>query len=353
MLKRQGSDLASGPPITQQTPEGSEGPREATEASPPFKLDARGITLDVVVPTYNRCLLLRNTIRSLFEAPIPDSLSVTLFIVDNASDDDTASVVRKLQSRAPFPMHYLSSPVQGSSASRNAGISAGNAELIGFVDDDEEVGEAWYRTIAAEFTNPQIQFIGGPCLPLWEAKPPNWLPPGYHSVIGVIPPKRRGAYGNGHPGMLNGGNAVLRRTVFEQVGMYSTRLGRTPKRLLSEEDAEFFRRLLAANLRGMYVPELVIYHYVPATRLTRRYHRRWAYWRGVSQGVLDREIREPVAYFFGVPRHRIGRAARGLAALPRDLLTQPGRGEVFADELACWDLFGFVHGKFFTNTKDQ
>jgi hypothetical protein len=144
-----------------------------------------------------------------------------------------------------------------------------------------------------------------------------------------------------------GGNAVVRRSAFDQVGLYSPKLGRSGKGLLSEEDAEFYRRLRGANLHGMHVPDLIIYHHIPASRLTRKYYRSWCYWRGVSQGLLDRELKEPVAYAFGVPRYRIGRALQGLASLPRHLLSRNGAGLTFADELASWDLAGFIYGRHF------
>ena len=304
------------------------------------------MTLDVVVPTYNRSELLRKTILSLLTATVPEGLEVSIVVVDNRSSDRTAEVVKELQSGAGLPLIYVLEHAQGSSAARNAGIAASKGQLIGFVDDDEEVDENWYRTIAKEFADPSVDYIGGPCLLNRQVNFPVWLPPGYHSVIGDIPAKPRGPYGTGHPGMLNGGNAVLRRSVFERVGVFSTRLGRSAKNLLSEEDADLFRRLQAANIRGMYIPELIIHHHVHEERLTRNYHRRWAYWRAVSQGVLDRDVHEPVPYFLGVPRYKIGRALRGILALPLHRLAGGDRGKAFADELASWDLMGFVYGKY-------
>jgi hypothetical protein len=51
----------------------------------------------------------------------------------------------------------------------------------------------------------------------------------------------------------------------------------------------------------MYTPGLIIYHHIPADRLTRKYHRRWCYWRGVSQGLSDRDSRAPGRYLLGIP----------------------------------------------------
>lgn len=307
------------------------------------------VKLDVVVPTYNRSQLLRRTIFSLLQAHVPDGLDVTILIADNNSSDNTEEMIREIQSQAALPVVYVKETRQSSSYARNAGISAGDGEIIGFIDDDEEVDENWYHVVAREFADKTVQFIGGPYLPNWAAAAPNWLPPGYNGVIGVVNPKPRTVFTTAFVGNLMGGNAVIRRTVFDQVGMYSTKLGRSGKGLLSEEDAEFYRRLLAAGLIGMHIPDLIIYHHIPPERLTRKYHRRWCYWRGVSQGISDKDAKEPVAYAFGIPRYKIGRALRGLLSLPLHLVSSQTAGRAVADELATWDLLGFIYGKHFAH----
>ncbi len=94
-------------------------------------------------------------------------------------------------------------------------------------------------------------------------------------------------------------------------------------------------------------PDLIIYHHIPADRLTRKYHRRWCYWRGVSQGLWDRQSKEPVSYTFGIPRYRIGRAIKGLLSMPKCYLSPGGSAQAFAWELTVWDLMGFIHGRYF------
>lgn len=115
--------------------------------------------LDVVVPTYNRSGLLRATISSLLCAPVPAGLEVALWIVDNNSPDDTEKVVREIQSSAAIPCHYIKEMNQGSSFARNAGIRVGSSELIGFIDDDEQIDESWYKVIAREFSEEETEFI--------------------------------------------------------------------------------------------------------------------------------------------------------------------------------------------------
>ena len=303
--------------------------------------------LDVVVPTYNRSALLRKTLESLRRASVPAGLEVSLLVVDNNSPDDTAAVVQEFAAGPGLPIRYLREYTQGSWQARNAGIAASTADLLGFIDDVEEGDESWYRVVAREFADPTVQFIGGPYLPNWVTPVPDWLPPGYPAAIGAIPPKPRARYGKEFGANLMGGNAVLRRAVFSQVGTYALHLGRSNRGLLSEEDAEFYRRLENAGLYGLYVPDLLIYHYIAPDRLTRRYHRRWVFWRAISQGVLDRTVPEPVRYLAGIPRYRFGKVLRALLALPQHLLRKGSKGQAFSDELASWDFAGFVYGKHF------
>jgi hypothetical protein len=145
-----------------------------------------------------------------------------------------------------------------------------------------------------------------------------------------------------------GGNAVIRRRVLERAGPYSSALNRNGATLLGCEDEDMYHRLLALGARGEYAPDLVIYHHVPAARLTKAYFRRWCFWRGVSLGVMDRDRPAPVRYLAGVPRYKIGRACRGLASRAGHLLRlrrEPDPAARFEHELACWDLAGFVWGK--------
>jgi glycosyltransferase involved in cell wall biosynthesis len=307
------------------------------------------VKLDVIVATYNRCQLLERTLLSLLAAPIPDDLDLTLRIVDNNSTDRTAQIVALYQSQTPRRLLYQSETKQGLSNTRNAGIAAGTGDLIGFLDDDEEIDPAWFQVVAREFKDPSIQFIGGPYLPNYQAPQPPWLPTGYNSVIGVVRPKPRMPYGPGFPGNLNGGNAVFRRSVFDQVGRFNPNLGRSGKGLLSEEDGELYRRILAAGIHGIHAPDLVIYHHIPASRLTRKYYRSWCYWRGVSHGIADRDQKEPVPYLLGLPRYRVRAALSGLFFLPANLSEHQGSPHAFTRELPLWDALGFLRGKFFTN----
>jgi glucosyl-dolichyl phosphate glucuronosyltransferase len=304
------------------------------------------MTLDVVVPTYNRSALLRRTLASLAAADQPQSIPFVVIVCDNNSTDDTASVVADCQERLGGRLRYVFERRPGRSSALNAAIAAGTGDLVAMIDDDEEVDRSWLRCIEGAFRDPSTDFIGGAVLPRWTSAPPEWLPPAYGAVIGRVDSGNAvREFGPGFDGMLTGGNAVIRRRVLTRVGPYRTDLGRSATRLMSCEDEDAFKRLLAAGARGFYRPDLLVHHYVAPERVTKSYFRRWCFWRGVSLGILDRQQPQGVAYLLGVPRYLYGRAVRSAPEAALGIVAGVTPARRLEAELAWWDLIGFAWGK--------
>ncbi len=309
--------------------------------------------LDVIVPTYNREDLLPLALNSLLAAEIPAGLEVLVTVVDNNSTDGTRKVIESFQQRFGDRIQYRFERQQGRSHALNAGIAATTGELIGVIDDDEEIERNWFKVAFEAFRNREFDFIGGPFRPIWGISPPDWLPREYAGVVGWIDAgDREVPYDSNYPGILMGGNAVFKRTVLEKVGPYTTWLGRTDKGLLTGEDEELYGRLLAHGAKGMYLPNLIIYHHVPSERVTKSYFRRWCFWRGVSLGLLDRTRRRPCAYLFGIPRWHYRKAFRGMLSTTKHLVVKPKEPSLaFAAELGIWDWLGLLYGRHFRRSK--
>ncbi|HXG91541.1 MAG TPA: glycosyltransferase [Blastocatellia bacterium] len=304
--------------------------------------------LDVIIPTYNRCRMLRRTLDSLLAADVPAGLEVRVTVVDNNSKDATRETVESYCERFGYRLGYVFEGRQGRSFALNAGIRSTVGDLVGMIDDDEEIDRRWYSTVYSIFSRGGVDFIGGPYVPRWGAEPPAWLPTKYLGAIGwvdggdcLVP------FDANYPGILMGGNAVIARATLNRVGLYNTNLGRTDKRLISGEDDDMYQRLIEAGARGFYVPELIIYHHIPPERLTRSYFRRWCFWRGVSCAVIDRKRQQPVVYFGSIPRYLYGQAARGLIKAIAGRIIRRGASEIFTHELSVWDAVGFFYGKMF------
>ena len=291
--------------------------------------------------------MLEGAVRSVLAADPPDALTVRVVAICNGCTDDSLERMRRVMAEAPGRAEFLWERRQGKSIALNVGISRSSADLIGMIDDDEEVDRGWLRVIADAFGDPGLDFIGGPYIPVWRDHQPDWLPAEYLAVIGSADagPDRR-PFGPEFPGILKGGNAVVRRATLARLGGYADELGPGPsQRLFSCEDEDMYLRLLETGARGEYRPDLVIYHHVSAERLTRNYFRQWCFWRGVSRGIMSPWHPQLVPHLAGVPRFILGSATRGAASLVRDVLRRRPRTERFRDELRIWDAAGFLYGR--------
>ena len=307
----------------------------------------RRLRMDVLVPTHNRRTQLDRCVRSLIDAdPSPWLDAVHVTVICNACADGSEDRVRELQSEFPGRISLIVERRQGKSKALNAGIAATNGDLVGMIDDDEVVDRRWVQVAGEAFRDPSLEFIGGPYVPVWPTPPPDWIPDDYRAALGAVDngPVAR-PFDREFPGQMMGGNAIIRRATLQRVGPFAEYLGPgSYARLLSCEDEDMYRRLLELGARGEYLPNLVIYHYIAESRLSREYYRRWSFWRGVSLGLMDRRHPLPVAYLIGVPRYLWGRAARAAIRLALGPHRRPPR-ERFGDELQIWDVAGYFYGR--------
>lgn len=300
--------------------------------------------LDVVIPTHNRSGLLARCLESVERARVPAELSIAIHVVDNRSTDDTKEVVLDFQRRSHLPVHYFFAPRRGKSAALNDAVPKMTAEVLGFIDDDEEIDPSWFEVAYREFSgDSSIEYIGGPCLPNWEMDPPDWLPEGFRGVIGIVPRPDRVPFSHNFEGMLMGGNVVIRKSTLERVLPYPEKLGKFGKKIRSGQDEVIYHRLLAIGANGMVVPDLIIRHWIPAERMTKKYHRRWALGRGISVGMQLRErgFREPP--LLGIPRYYFGAMIR--SGIPAFFSTSAKKR--LAAQLKILDCVGTLYGRHF------
>ena len=239
---------------------------------------------------------------------------------------------------------------QGRSFALNTGIRATESDLVGFLDDDEEIAQSWPSVVFSAFCDPATDYVGGRYLPCWERQPPAWVNhPHIRTAIGWAD---FGEYGRSYAeknfdALLMGGNCVLRRSCFLKVGLYSRALGRKGNRLLAGEDSDMHDRLIAAGLNGRYLPELIIHHHIPAQRVTRRYMRSWAFWASASNGFVIRKRPPCGPLWCGLPRYMFGNALRAQLKWLASLLARRHPAEVFNYELNLWRFSGTLYGRHF------
>ena len=124
-------------------------------------------------------------------------------------------------------------------------------------------------------------------MPMWVGEPPGWFPDEFLWTVGCSyrglptkPAEVRNVFG---------GAMLLKRQIFQRVGTFSTDLGRQGTSFpLSGEETELCIRARAAIPDGRFMlePSSVVWHKVPAARLTWTYFRSRCYAEGVSKAHL-------------------------------------------------------------------
>ena len=242
------------------------------------------IRLSLVIATYNRSEQLMVTLHSVAKQSA-DSALWECIVVDNNSQDDTHQRVEDFASAHPsLQLRYVFEQQQGLSHARNAGIAASRGEIVAFIDDDERITEefvASYIELFDEFSDAMA--AGGKIVAEYPTGRPNWMstyterpianPMDFGCEVSLFPKSR----------IPGGGNMAMRRKLFEEIGVFNTSLGRTGKRLLGGEESELFERIGDRGYRCYYVPRAVMYHIIPAEKLTLDYFKRLSLNTGKSQ----------------------------------------------------------------------
>lgn len=263
--------------------------------------------LDVIIPTYNRAELLKRTLLSLANAEVPPGFTVKATVVDNNSTDETRAAVEDLKPNFKnVELEYVFEPRQGKSYALNTGIERAGGDLLSGVDDDVAVAENWYVEIEKVFRERwnELDFIGGKMLPEWETDEiPDWVEPLKDGVLGWRDyGDAEWVFTNETP-ILTGGHSIFKREVILNLGMFVEGVTPAGKNLIGCEDDIIYDKLLRAGKHGVYCPQLVVYHFMPAYRLSKSYFRQWCFGVGMSKYLMSvcyRPIEE--RKLFGVPR---------------------------------------------------
>lgn len=248
----------------------------------------------VIICTYNRSELLRDSIISVQAQDFPVE-QFEIVVVDNNSTDGTANVVREIATVSSVKIKYIFEGKQGLSCARNTGIMASIGEIVVFTDDDIDADPHWLSEIIAAFDGDEVACVGGPIKPIWPFEKPQWLSEKWQVYLGVYDYaeaiESRELRGPCYP---CGVNVAFRRSIFSEVGMFSTALGRVGDSLLSNEESRICYAIEKNGKRIRFAPQAVIYHKISARRLTKQWFYRRMYWQGRSDAILEDSFDENI-----------------------------------------------------------
>lgn len=226
--------------------------------------DGERPAITVIICTRNRLDSLRVAVRSVLDCDYPH---VDIVVVDNASDDDSAS--RYIADLNDPRVTLVREPLPGLAGARNTGIRAAGGDLIAFTDDDVVVDPQWLRWIADAFgADERVGCVTG-IVPSGELRTPtqsffeqrvSWAKSLQRRAFDVTRPPadsplfpfQVGLYGTG-------ANFALRRRMVLDMGGFDEALG-AGSPTGGGEDIDMFVRVLVSGRQLVYEPAAIVWH---------------------------------------------------------------------------------------------
>ena len=171
-------------------------------------------TVTIIVPFYNQENITERNIHSILSQQYPAE-NLNFVFIDDGSTDRTTQILQKFANDPRITVIFFPDN-RGRSVSRNAGISATNSELIGFLDGDMRVEPDWLQLLTNKLDDNVVGVIGDCCLP--KGAVPNLLDRYFYSLY-------RGArqIGENKPLYFRWflfNNAVIRRSSLDMIGNF-------------------------------------------------------------------------------------------------------------------------------------
>ena len=247
--------------------------------------------MSVILCTYNRDKYIYNVLRSVAENDYPHD-KYEIVLVNNNSSDNTENECQRF--RADYPdikFLYCVETNQGLSYARNRGIQESHGNLLAYVDDDATVNKEYLRTYADFFDKtPEAVAAGGPILPVYETEEPSWMSHYTRQLVTgrlYLGDRQRPFAHGAYPG---GGNSCYRRSVFDAVGLFNVELGRKGSSLIGAEEKDLYDKMTTLGMKFYYLPTAILYHIIPASKLTQDYFDRLTHGIGVSERYRTLQI---------------------------------------------------------------
>jgi GT2 family glycosyltransferase len=240
--------------------------------------------VSIVLCTHNRSAMLTDALASLFELQTDGNLTCEIVVVDNASTDATAEVVRTAALSHARPADcevvYVFEPRKGIATARNRGVATARGAWIAFFDDDQWADPRWLIELLAAARLKRVRCVGGKV----ELKLPDGCRRNLSPVCRMLLGGTAGAdelRPYNHRVTPGTGNLLVHRSVFNEIGRFNEDFSQRG------EDTDLFLRMLAAGIEAWYTPRAVVQHVIPPERLEDAWFLRTA-WR-TAEGMAHDE----------------------------------------------------------------
>jgi succinoglycan biosynthesis protein ExoM len=274
----------------------------------------------VIIPTLRRPDSLERAMRSVFAQTGSLHRVAAIVVADNDPQGSAAGLIDRLRAEAPVPLTYAHAPIPGVATARNVGLSATDAPLIAFLDDDEAASPDWLAALLNAQAETGADVVFGP---IRGRVPENtgWTTAYLEQFFGREGPRETGLTDDIHG---CGNSLMIRATALPGAAPFDVAMNET-----GGEDDRLFTALSARGGRFGWAADAWVDEFAPPHRATLTYAltRAFAYGQSPTQMAADRRDWPGVVKWMlvGVAQTGVWGAASVLCAI----LRRPDRANVY------------------------
>lgn len=240
-------------------------------------------TVTIVIPTYNRMSLLKKILTCMVNQKTDGQFSYEVLVIDDASSDETATVVQQIREQASVPVRYVLEEGVGYTGVLNRAVKEFRGQWVAFFDDDQMTNTSWLQKLFEVARKQNVSIVGGPItLDLPESILAG-IGPVCRDLYGETPDVRNPEMYRSKKSLPPGGNRLIQRKVFEQIGTFDENM------LTGGCDRDFLLRAVAAGITTGWAPEAVGRHLIPPERITYKHVKWYSLQWGCSFAYIDQK----------------------------------------------------------------
>ena len=225
-----------------------------------------------------------------------------IIAVDNASNDNTAAIIKSYIDR--LPITYIYEAQAGKNNALNIGLTVAKGELVVLTDDDIIPQSTWL-TQWENCTNshPDYAVFGGRIQAKWPRQPEKWILD-YVSLgitYAISPDKTE--EGETNPYMIWGPNMVIRKEIFDLGFRFNDSVGPNGMNYIMGSETEFTARLYQEGFKPWFCNKAIVQHIIREHQLSKDWiiKRAFRYGRSLYMDEV-KTFDKNLPLIYGVPR---------------------------------------------------
>ena len=240
-------------------------------------------SVSIIVPVKNSARTVRDLMDSLMSLDY-DRDKLEIIVVDGRSSDGTRKIVSE------YPVLLVDEEGRGLNAARNTGIKLAAGQIIAYTDGDCVVPPEWAKSIAKNFRDPSVSFVGG-LVKGYDQE--NFLSTYMDETFFQAKPKFRWRREETELLLLNfpaGCNMAFRRSALEKINYFDERIE------YGFDDLDPVEKLGIRGFKIILDPEVSVYHQ-HRTRLREMLGQHFKYGRGGTLLIITKRTSKLAGWF--------------------------------------------------------